>query len=395
MDNGTKATQSRQEETLLNHEGFLTELVQSFLQKVLNAEFENYIQAKPYERSPQRNGLRNGSYERQLHTRVGSFELHVCRDREGLFKTELFERYQRSEKALVLTFVDMYIHGVSTRKVGGLVETLCGKGVSKSQVSKCVTSLDNELKLWRERPLTRPYLYLVVDARYEKIRENGLVLSKAVVVVVGITEEGAREILGCWVINSESYHEWNDCFKSLKERGLTGVRCVVSDDNKGLRKALMQYFQGVTLQRCQVHFMRNFMGKLALKDRPEGVALLQELFAASTKEKALERMNGLVEFLLSKKKAEVAGWIEENIEETLNVYTLPEDHRKKMKSTNMLERLNQELKRRSVVVRIFPNEASCLRLLSALCQETSESWDRRKYLDMSAFSIVGATKEAR
>ncbi len=195
------------------------------------------------------------------------------------------------------------------------------------------------------------------DARYEKIRDNGHIVSKAFVVAVGITAEGIREIIGCWVVNSESYEAWDECLKSLKERGLHGVEYVVSDENKGLRKALMKYFQGARLQRCQVHYMRNFIDKLSKSEQSE--------------------------YLLSKKRPHVAEWLEESIEEALVVLDLPEAHRKKMKSTNMLERVNQELKRRSRVVRIFPNDNSCLRLLGALCQEISESWDNRIYVRMN------------
>ena len=182
------------------------------------------------------------------------------------------------------------------------------------------------------------------------------------------------------MINSESYEAWDDCLRELKDRGLKGVRYVVSDDNKGLRGAIAKHFQGVAWQRCQVHFMRNFIGKLSQTEKGEGIALLKEVFAATTKEEAKNRLGKVGEFLKRRKKDHVWIWLEESVEETLAVLDLPIEHRKKMKSTNMLERFNQELKRRSRVVRIFPNEQSCLRLLTALCQETSESWGSRNYL---------------
>ena len=380
---GNNSINAWQEVALLDQEGFLEEAVQSFLQQTLNAEFQQFIQAKEYERTDQRRGYRNGSYPRQLNTRVGTIYLNVCRDRNGQFQTSLFNRYQRSEKALLLAMSEMYLQGVSTRKVSSIVEELCGQTVSKSLVSKLSCGFDGDLQKWRERPLSRDYPYLLFDARYEKVRENGRVVSKAVVVAIGITDDGIREVIGCWVINSESFEAWDSCFNRLKERGLNGVRYVVSDDNKGLRKALMKYFQGVVLQRCQVHFMRNFMNKLSKKDRSEGIQLLQEVFAAHSKERAMSTMSHLVEFLLSRKKDAIAEWIEENIEDTLLVLNLPTEHRKMMRSTNMIERLNQELKRRSKVVRIFPNDKSCLRLMTALCQESSEAWGSRKYLDMN------------
>ena len=371
------------QESLINQKEFLPAILQSILQSVIESEMSKFIGAKEYERTDTRNGYRNGYYERELKTRVGSISLQVCRDRAGEFKTEIFEKYQRSEKALMLAIAEMYFNGVATRKVSSIMEELCGLNISKSQVSTLTAELDNKLLEWRERPLTASYQYLMFDARYEKVRENGKVISKAFVVAIGITNEGAREIIGCWVVNSESFEDWDSCIKSLKERGLKDVEYVVSDDNKGLRKALQKYFQEIKLQRCQVHFMRNFLSKLARSEQAEGIRLLQDVFAAGKKDDAMNRVKKVTEFLLSKKKEKVADWLEENIEETLVVLELPIEHRKKMKSTNMLERLNQELKRRSRVVRIFPNDASCMRLLGALCQETSEGWAGRRYINMN------------
>lgn len=367
---------------LINQGGFLTIAIEKFLQKVIEEEFEKFIRAKEYERTDERRGYRNGSYERALKTRVGNIMLHVCRDRDGEFQTALFEKYQRWEKALVGTIAEMYFSGISTRKVSGIMEELCGFSVSKSQVSNLVAALDIDLQKWRERLLTAVYRYLIFDARYEKVRENGVVVSKAYVTAIGITSEGRREIIGCWVINSESYEAWETCINSLKERGLTGVEYIVTDENKGLRKALMKHFQGVLLQRCQVHYMRNFLAKLGKSEQQEALLLLRDVFDAPTKEEAKQRIEKVKTFLETKKKKGVIDWLEDTIEETLTVFELPIAHRKKMKSTNMLERFNQELKRRSKVVRIFPNEASCLRLLGSLCQEMSELWAHRIYLTM-------------
>lgn len=371
-----------QEEALINQEDFLKNIVEEALQKLINTQFEDFIQANEYERTDTRNGYRNGSYSRELSTRVGTITLRVCRDRAGLFQTSLFTSYQRSEKALLLALTEMYICGVSTRKVSSIVEELCGTNVSKSLVSNLSQELDVQIAQWRSRHLTKRYPYLIFDARYEKIREGGVVVSKAVVIVIGIAEDGTREILGTWLVNSESYEDWNNCFKELKDRGLTGVEYIVSDENKGLRKGAMRHFQGVRQQRCQVHFMRNFLSKLSKKDQREGMQLLQEIFAAQTKERAYQVLTHLISFLEVRKKDELIQWLEENIEDTLMVLELPYEHRMKMKSTNMIERLNQELKRRTKVIRIFPNDASCLRLVSTLCQETSEKWASRKYLNM-------------
>ena len=368
---------------LIDQADFLKDALQRVVQKVIEAEFTTFIGADQYQRTDARKGLRNGTYSRQLRTRVGSLDLKVCRDRDGEFQSELFERYQRSEKALVLSIIEMYLWGVSTRKVEEVVETLCGLSVSKSQVSDLAKGLDEGLEVWRTRPLTVDYPYLIVDARYEKVRENNRVVSKAFVVMVGITSEGHREILGCTVTNSESFEAWDAFIEGLKRRGLKGVEYVVSDDNKGLRNAISKHFQGTLWQRCQVHYMRNFLSKLAKSEQAEGMRLLKDVFAAHSKDEAKTRLKGLQDYLKSRKKEGTWLWVEESIEETLAVLNLPEGHRKKMKSTNMLERFNQELKRRSKVVRIFPNEKSCERLLTAICQQTSEDWSTKRYLEMN------------
>jgi putative transposase len=383
MDRNNKEAE-RQASSLIDRNGMMAQLLKECLQSALQEKFDEFMGAGPYERTTGRNGYRNGYYERQLHTRVGSITLAVCRDRDGKFEQDIFERYQRSEKALVLSVAEMYVSGVATRKVSNILETLCGSTISKSKVSELTKKLDENLHTWRIRSLgNKRYKYLVVDARYEKIREGGHIVSKAVIVIIGIDEEGTREILACYVMNSESEQAWNHCFQDLKDRGLHGVEYVVSDDNKGLRNALAKHFQGVKLQRCQVHFMRNFLGKLSRSEQAAYIPLLQSVFAAENKDDAMKQLRKTTAALAEKKKHKVAEWLEAHIEETLVVLELPAAHRKKMKSTNMLERFNQELKRRSRSVRIFPNEDSCLRLLTALCQEQSESWQDKRYLDMN------------
>jgi putative transposase len=325
----------------------LKNMVQALLQEALERQFDNHIGVEKYVRGDERVGYRNGSYQREFNTRVGTITLNVCRDREGAFSPTIYERYQRSEKALTLTIAQMYLSGVSTRKVTDIVEKLCGLSVSKSQVSELVKKIDEEIMLWRNRLLIVIYKYLMFDARYEKVRENGHVVSKAFVVAIGITANGEREVIGTWTINSESFEAWDSCMQELKNRGLSGVEYVVTDDNRGLRLALQKHFQDVAIQRCQVHFMRNFIGKLPSSLRQEAVPLLQDVFNTSNYDEALLRVEKLKSFLITKKKVDVADWIEEHIEETLTVLQLPSEHHKKMKSTNMLERLNQELKRRS------------------------------------------------
>jgi transposase-like protein len=255
----------------------------------------------------------------------------------------------------MLSMIEMYVHGVSTRKVTRVVQELCGIEVSKSQVSDLAGELDKNLDLWRQRRLEKSYPYLVVDARYEKIRTGAGVVSKAVMIVVGIAACGHREILSIQIGDSENEVDWGLIFQDLKERGLSGVRYVVSDDHTGLVKALERHFQNALWQRCQVHFIRNFISKLGGKESKNYLYKLQDIFAAPNLEEAHSRKDRLVEEL-EENKPQIASWIDEEIESCFSVYHLPEEHRRRMKSTNMLERFNDELKRRSRVIRIFPNE---------------------------------------
>jgi putative transposase len=356
-------------------------LLRHTIQQVLEEELSVFLNAEPYDRTDARRGYRNGYKPRILKTRVGTLELMVPKDREGRFQTELFEKYQRNEKALVLAIAEMYVQGVSTRKVKHITEALCGLEISKSQVSVLAKGLDREIDKWRRRPLTKQYPYLVVDARYERIRRDGSIIPQGVLIVVGIDGEGYREVLGTWCADSESEDSWSAVFSDLRERGLHGVRYVVSDDHAGLTNAIARKFQGSIWQRCQVHFTRNVLSKVLKKDRSRIAAYLRDITGASDIETARKRLGEAVEALqLSYPK--VAALLDDHGEEMLAVYALPEHHRKRMKSTNMLERFNQELKRRTQVVRIFPNEHSCIRLVSALAMEENETWMERKYLTM-------------
>jgi transposase-like protein len=372
------------QKVLLDDKEFLKNLLAESLQSILQDEFNRFIKAGPYERNEDRQSYRNGSYTRSIKTRVGPIELEVCRDRDGFFQTELFRRYQRSEQALVLSMTEMYLNGVSTRKVTNIVEELCGHSISRSHVSQLAAELDNKLNIWRKRKLTKAYPYLVIDARYERIRTSEGVVSKAVMIVIGISEDGHREILSIDIGDSENETDWGQIFKALKERGLNGVQYVVSDDHKGMVKALQRNFQGCMWQRCQVHFMRNFISKLSRRKAKLYIPLLKDIFAATSKEDAIIRKNKLLD-KLENEKPEVAGWIDEEIESCFSVYKLPEPHHRRMRSTNMIERFNQELKRRSRVIRIFPNDASCLRVLGTMSMEQSEIWESGKiYLTMPA-----------
>jgi len=379
MKNNTK--QDDIQSALINDRDFLKGVVGRFFQTLIEDEFIEHIGAARYERSPERQGLRNGYYERQLKTRVGCVELLVPRDRDGVFRTELFERYQRSEKAFVIALAEMYLKGVSTRKVSGIVEELCGHNVSKSHISDLSKQLDDDLGKWRNRPLTETYAYVLFDAIYQKVREGGRVESVATFVGVGVTEAGHREVLGCHVAKSEHKVEWKEFLRTLRKRGLNTPSFVVSDDHESLRQAIVEELTGALWQRCQVHYMRNFSGKLGQKYKAEMIPLLREVLHAENLELAMAAKKKLIDRLLECGLETVADWVEETIDDTLNVLNLPEQHRKRMRSTNMLERVNEEIRRRTRVIRIFPNRASCIRLITSICQESSENWEGRRYLN--------------
>jgi putative transposase len=372
-------------------EDFLRGLVERVVQQVLEAEMTSFLGADNYERGPERRGWRNGYKPRMLKTRVGELELMVPKDRDGEFRTEIFERYQRSEKALVLAMLQMYIEGVSTRKVCAITEALCGLEVSKSQVSALTSRLDEEIAEWRQRPLREEYPYLIIDARYEKVRRGGEVVSQGVLVAVGISAAGYREVLGAWVADSESEASWGAVFSELKQRGLCGVRHVVSDDHAGMVKAIGRHFQNVVWQRCQVHFVRNALSLCGVQQRPLVLRLMKTITESPTKEAASAAIEQAITEL-EKRAPKVAQLLEEHGEEILGVYALPEAHRKRMRTTNLLERQNQELKRRTRVVRVFPNEQSCLRLVCALLMETNEEWMERQYLRMDADAPAATTE---
>jgi putative transposase len=316
---------------------------------------------------------------------VGTLNLLVPQDREGTFSTTLFSRYQRNEKALCLALMEMYVEGLSTRKVKDVTEALCGTSFSKSTVSHLAAELDAELGAWRSRPLEADaYPYVLVDARYEKVRADGRVVSQGVLVVSGVrAPDGLREILGVEVADTESEATYHELFRALKARGLRGVELVISDGHEGLKAAVSRHFQGASWQRCQVHYARNLLGMVSAKKRKELGADLRAIFAQASRERGLGLASSVAEKWRGKGNERVAEHLEEYVEECLSCLAFPERHRKRIRTTNGQERLNQEIKRRTRVVRIFPNRDSCVRLVTALAVEQSEEWvTGRRYLDM-------------
>lgn len=369
---------------LLEGDGdLLRSLVQTVVQQVLEAEMTEALGAEKGERTEGRVGYRSGYYNRTLVTRVGKLELRVPQDRHGRFSTEVFERYQRSEKALVSALAEMYVQGVSTRKVKAVTEQLCGHGFSSSTISRINKTLDEQLRQFYERRLEEAYPYLVLDARYEKVREDGVIRSRAVLVAIGINWDGRRSVLGISLANRESRTSWREFLLQLKERGLFGVEFVVSDDHEGLKRAVMEIFSQAVWQRCYVHFLRNALDYLPRKADDDCLKELRWMYERRTLDEA---RRDLVVWLQKwqDRYAKLCEWVEANIEETFSFYRLPAPHHKHMKSTNMLERINEEIKRRTHVVRIFPNEASCLRLIRALAVEMHEDWiEATRYLNMA------------
>jgi transposase-like protein len=338
--------------------------------------------AQKGERTPERLGYRSGYYGRTLITRVGKLELRVPQDREGRFSTELFERYQRSERALVATLAEMYVQGVSTRKVKAITEELCGHAFSASAISAINQRLDESLAAFAGRPLAEPFPYLILDARYEKVREAGVVMSQAVLIAVGIDWDGRRQVLAVEMANRESRSSWKDFLLALKARGLHGVEFVVADDHAGLRAAIREVLAEAAYQRCYVHFLRNALDHLP---RKHGDDCLQELRWLYDRRDLAEAKADLAQWLAKwqAKYPRLTAWAEDTIEETFTYFRLPMPHHKHMKSTNMLERLNEEIRRRTYVVRIFPNAESCRRLVRALAVETHENWmEANRYLNM-------------
>lgn len=367
---------------LSENEDLLRELMQSAVQEFLEAEMNEALGAQKSERSAARLGYRSGSYPRKLITRVGTLELRVPQDRQGRFSTEIFERYQRSEKALVAALVEMYVQGVSTRKVKAISEELCGHEFSASTISELNLKLDAELERFARQALETEYPYLILDARYEKVREDGVIRSRAVLVAIGIDWEGRRRILGVELAHRESATSWREFLLGLKARGLRGVRLAISDDHPGLKRAVAEVLPEAAWQRCYVHFLRNALDHLPRKADDDCLTELRWLYDRRDAAEARLHLRAWLE-RWSAKYQKLCAWVEETIEETWTFYRSPREHHKHLKSTNLLERLNQELKRRTHVVRIFPNEASCLRLIRALACEQHEEWlDGPVYLDM-------------
>lgn len=366
----------------------LKEMVRLMIQELMEEELSRHVGAEPHERTPSRRGYRNGHKPRTFNTRLGKlgFEVPQVRGTEP-YRPMFFERWQRSERALLATCAEMYFMGVSTRKVSRVLEEMGGFSLSAATVSKVAAELDEKLTEFRSRPLgEREWPYLIVDARYEKARHAGRIVSRAVLIVAGVHDDGRREILTWRVAESESEQTWLEVFGELKRRGLKGVELVVSDGHEGIRAAVGRMFPEAAWQRCRVHFMRNALNKASYRDEKVLARELRAVFKLTERELCLQAADEIAH-RWGKRYPKLARQIEEQFEQCLAILEFPATHRRRLNSTNILERVMREVKRRTKVVGIFPNDASCDRLVGAVLLEYHEVWqcERARYVSTEVY----------
>lgn len=365
---------------LISSEGTagLAESIRVLINHAMKAERSKVLEAEPYQRTASRKGYANGFKSKTLQTRLGEIQVAVPQVRGDVeFYPSALERGQRTERALTLAIAEMYIQGVSTRRVSAILRELSGGlEISAMQVSRAASQLDESLELWRNRNLNATaYPYLILDARYEKVRRDGSVLDSAVLFAIGVDAGGTRTILGVSTALSEAHVHWGSFLASLLERGLGGVCFIVSDDHPGLRKALAAHFPATPWQRCQFHLQQNathYVPKLSM--RADVAAEIRDIFQAQSRPLAEALLRAMIS-KYARSAPELSRWLEQNLPEGFTVFSLPREHRKRLRTSNAAERVNQELKRRTRVVRIFPNPASLLRLVSALLVDISEHWE--------------------
>jgi transposase-like protein len=371
---------------LLKDNGFdgIAEAVTVLMNAAMVAERSEYLGARPYERSEGRRGHANGFKGKTVKTRLGELPLKVPQTRDCEFYPQSLEKGLRSERALLLSIAEMYVQGVSTRRVKRIVEELCGMDVSSTQVSRAAAELDELLSAWRERGLGR-YRYVVLDAQYEKVRQGGQVLDAAVLIACGVDADGRRDVLGCSVSLSEAEVHWRAFLTSLKDRGLYGIELIASDAHEGLQAARKAVFPSVPWQRCQFHLQQNagqYVPSVAM--RSPVAADIRAIFNAPDQHEAQRLLDMFVE-RYQKTAPKLATWAEEALQQGFTVFSLPPSHRRRLRTTNLVERLNEEIRRRTRVARLFPNEASCLRLVSAVLMEIAEDWQTadKRYVTFS------------
>jgi putative transposase len=369
--------------------GCLPEMIRVMMNAAMKAERQQFIGAKHYERTEDRSGHANGYKDKTLKTRVGDVTLAIPQVREGGFYPEALERGLRSERALLLTLAEMYFHGISTRKIAALFKKLGGSEISSAMVSKAVAELDGILDSWRNGEIGE-ITYLYLDARYEKVRQDGQVRNAAVLIASGVLPDGHRRILGLSASMSEREVHWRAFLESLMKRNLRGVKLIISDDHPGLKAARLAVFGGISWQRCQFHLQQNAQAFVPRKGLEKEVADdIRTIFTAPDRAIAESYLTRAVQ-KYSKIASKLAVWMETNIPEGLTVFSFPPAHRRLIRTTNSLERVNREIRRRTRVVSIFPNPESCVRLISAVLMEISDDWESgRVYLNFESQASSG------
>ena len=374
-------------EILIEHGfGGMDQAMAILVNEAMKIERANALGAQPYERSDERLGHANGYKPKNVKSRLGNLDLRIPQVRGGIeFYPSALEKGERSERALKLGMAQMYIEGVTTRKVSSVLESMCGLNFSSSDVSRATALLDEELEQWRIRPIGE-VKYLLLDARYEKVRMNGSVVSCAVLIATGVLADGKRSVLGVSVSMSEAEIHWRDFLLDLKKRGMHGIKLVTSDEHAGLQSALKSTLPGVPVQRCQVHLQRNAQAYIPKADMREEVAAdIRTIFNAPDREEADRLLEKTTEKYRSR-ASRLSVWMEENLPDGFSIFAFPPKHRRRLRTTNMVERQNREIRRRTRVSGLFPNEASLLRLVSAILMEVSEEWESadKAYLKMKA-----------
>lgn len=367
------------------NEDILLTGVRAFLQSLMETEIEQVTGASKYERSDSRNTHRNGYRERDWATRVGNIRLQIPRLRHGSYYPSFLEAYKRTERAILAVVQEAYVKGVSTRKMDDLVQAMGIESMDKSAVSRICAELDEEFEAFQQRPLDSGYVYLWLDATYVKVRELGRVRSKAVVVATAVTKDGEREIVGVDIGDSENGPFWKEFLRSICRRGLDDVQLVTSDAHTGLRKAIEETFAGASWQRCRVHFLRNVLAKVPKTYQQMVAASVKTIFLQPDADLARAQLREISEKLHSR-FPKISAMLEEAQEELLAFYAFPAEHRRKIWSTNPIERIMKELKRRTKVVGLFPNERSALRLVGAILIEQNEQWavSEKRYLSLKS-----------
>jgi len=351
----------------------LSKAVSLLINEAMLIERERYIKASPYERTDNRIDYANGYKPKKLNTRIGSLELSVPQVREGDFYPSFLERGLRSEKALKLSLAEMYIQGVSTRKVSAILEEMCGLEVTSTEVSRAAKLLDNEFEKWRNRSLGK-YVYLILDARYEKVRQDGCVLDSAILIAYGVNEDGKRDVLGISCSISEAEIHWRTFLTGLVSRGLHGLTLITSDAHAGLKAAIKSVFPSVPWQRCQFHLQQNAQSYVPKKSMKKEVAAdIRDVFNMPNIEEATRYLKVIVD-KYSNSAVKLSNWMETNVPESFNVFNFNKEHQLKIRTSNMAERVNREVNRRTSVVSIFPSTASCERLITGVLIEISEKW---------------------